>query len=1140
MFDVEKIKLPLHLGGLLSASPAFAISLIKKSFSDNPCVLVCPTQEDAEKFHSNLTFFFSFYNLPPPYFFSLRQSALEHYKIEDAALSHERLGALFQMHFSKNSVLVTSFPALAQKIIPKKTFVDHCGYIENKTTYNQDTFVQQLIFSGYISESTTQTPGSFSRRGSLVDVFSPHLKTPVRIEFFGDDVESIRSFDPQTQKSIQELHSFYFTPASEIILNDKNLELTKERIKEVCDARNIPPAKRLALTELLDQNIVLQSHHKLLPLFFQTNETLFFHTPENTLFFEIDPIKMNQEVKRFASVLETQNIETQDIVLESAAFFENPKKILEQLRLQKKGELSDTPFSQNASAINLTVHDHSELRTQLHFSRKKENPLEPLFQKITHLESLGTTMVFVSPAQKEVSRIEQLLNHHGKKTNIVTDATSLSSEGIHLIEGTLDQGFDDVHQNISFFSDAELFGKKKKTFKETSSVSPLQNLQELNIGDPIVHTDFGVGIFQGLKHLSLNQVEGDFILLEYAQGDKLFLPVYRLNKIHKFIGNGGAPTVDRLGNQATWEKTKQKAQKAVEEMAQELIKLYAKRKVATQKPFSKIGDAYLAFEADFPFEETRDQLKTLDDVSADLESDIPMDRLVCGDVGFGKTEIALRAAFRTVHEGKQVAVLVPTTILCQQHHETFRKRFENFAVKIDFLSRFKSTQEQKRIVDAFNKGELDIVVGTHRLLSQDVSPKNLGLLILDEEHRFGVKHKELIKQYKNQVHVLTLTATPIPRTLQLSMTGIRDLSVINTPPLDRKAVQTYLCERDDQLIQNAIRKELARKGQVYFLHNRVDTMDAMLLTLKTLVPEARILPAHGQMSETELEKRMLAFIHKEVDVLLSTTIIESGLDIPSANTMIINRADTFGLAQLYQLRGRVGRSDRSAYCYLLIPGEDMITRDALKRLKVLQKFSELGSGLNIALEDLEIRGAGNLLGASQSGFISNVGFELYTQLLEREIRRQKGEQIQTEIDPEIQTHLSAFLPESYCPSPSERVVLYRRLSNAQTSTELAELKNELIDRFGALPIQAQNLIEVIGLKIIAKKARVKSLKITPTKPIIEFGDHATINVDVLLRMIQKNKFLKLTPDQKLTLEIESQNDAIQETQKLLESLLLEP
>ena len=781
-----------------------------------------------------------------------------------------------------------------------------------------------------------------------------------------------------------------------------------------------------------------------------------------------------------------------------------------------------------------------ELQSDLIQNKKSERPFQTLATAIQNWVDMGQKIYIAISSENGFDRLEKILkpylsNFSFKKVQSLDDPASPFQ--ISFITGELFHGFSSQAHHLTIITEAEIFGEQK--FKQVEALTQeniLESLSELNIGDHVVHIDHGIGIYQGLQHMTINKVEHDFLIIQYLDQDKLFLPVYRLNRIHKYIsGDGKKAKVERLGSQ-NWEQSKKKAQKAIEEMAQELIELYARRKIAKGYSYSDPDDSYPNFEGEFPFEETRDQLKSIEEIFNDLESDKPMDRLVCGDVGFGKTEVALRAAYRVASEGKQVAVLVPTTILCQQHYQTFKKRFQNFAIEVDFLSRFKSNADAKETIEKLKSGHIDIMIGTHRLLSKDVEFSNLGLLILDEEHRFGVKHKEHIKKFRNKIDVLTLTATPIPRTLQLSMTGIRDLSVINTPPLDRKAVHTILSNFDDATIRGAVMRELARNGQIFFLHNRVESIYTMKTYLSKVVPEARIHVAHGQMNQHELEKTMLGFLNHDFDVLLCTTIIESGLDIPNANTLIVNRADTFGLSQLYQIRGRVGRSHKEAYAYFMVPDRDRMSRDAVKRLKVLKQFTELGSGLKISLHDLEIRGAGNLLGSKQSGQISNVGFELYSQLLEREIRKLKGENVKEDIEPEIQVNIAAFIPDDYIFEQSERLRFYKRLSGCKDDQELITIKNTLLDRFGPLPPTVENLFDVVDLKMAARESGVISIKIGGYSPVIEFSDRAPINVDRLLAMAKKNRNIRLTPDQKLVINFDSDVEPMEETKKILREL----
>ncbi|HEU0265679.1 MAG TPA: transcription-repair coupling factor, partial [Geobacterales bacterium] len=618
----------------------------------------------------------------------------------------------------------------------------------------------------------------------------------------------------------------------------------------------------------------------------------------------------------------------------------------------------------------------------------------------------------------------------------------------------------------------------------------------------------------------LSSAEGDFLLLEYAGGDRLYLPVDRLNLVSRYVGADGVePRIDKLGGVA-WEKAKGKAREAIEEMAQELLQLYAARQIEKGHAFAPSDELYQEFEASFTYEETPDQQAAIDDVLADMESERPMDRLVCGDVGYGKTEVAMRGAFKAVMEGKQVAVLVPTTVLAQQHQETFSKRFAAYPVHIEAISRFRPPREQKQIIERLNKGEVDIVIGTHRLLQNDIAFKDLGLLIVDEEQRFGVAHKERLKKYRTHVDIMTLTATPIPRTLHMSLMGIRDLSIIDTPPVDRLAIKTQVARLSDELVREAVLRELRRGGQVFFVHNRVQSIGAMADHLQRIVPEAKIAVAHGQMEEKELERVMLSFMHGESNLLLCTTIIESGLDIPLANTLIVNRADTFGLSQLYQLRGRVGRSKQRAYAYFLIPSEGAISPEARERLKVLQELTELGAGFRIATHDLEIRGAGDLLGAKQSGQIAAVGFDLYTELMDEAIRRLKGEELLERVEPEITLRIPAFIPEAYVKEQNQRLIIYKKLTQAEGDQEIDEVADELADRFGPLPEATTYLLNVMKLRLQLKKLLITTIDYDGRRLTLSFHPKTPVVAESIIALIQEDsRRYQLSPDYRLTADV---------------------
>lgn len=784
----------------------------------------------------------------------------------------------------------------------------------------------------------------------------------------------------------------------------------------------------------------------------------------------------------------------------------------------------ETLEEQTSAYHQVLVFPNTELK------QGPKNSLESLEPKLRLWRQQGFKVIALASTQSQVDRIRFLFSE--RNLSCITEIGSLSegfqwpAEGLVILteEEILATHRGTPHSRKRKRSEARPEKESEEGDSSAKAWSSLQALTDLSIGDAVVHVDHGIGRYHGLVRLNLSGAPSDFLLLEYANKDKLYLPVYRLNVIQKYIGSNEGLSLDRLGTQQ-FSKTKDKVREAVKKLAIDLIQLYAERKLRPGIRFSSPDSFFKEFEAQFPFEETPDQLKAIRDSLRDLESGRSMDRLVCGDVGYGKTEVAIRAAFRAVSEGKQVAVLVPTTVLAFQHEQSFKARMKDYPIQIESISRFKTSKEQKVILGNLAAGKIDIIIGTHRLLSNQVQFQDLGLVIIDEEHRFGVEHKERLKTIKINTHVLTLTATPIPRTLHMALSGLRDISLINTPPVDRLPIRTYVSRFDEPLIQRAILSELNRGGQVFFLHNRVQSIYEMAQTIRELVPSANVSVAHGQMSEKELEEAMIGFYQKRSNVLVCTTIIESGLDVPSANTIIINRADTLGLAQLYQTRGRVGRSETRAYAYLLIPDEGAITHDAKRRLEVIQKFVELGSGFQIASHDLEIRGGGDLLGAQQSGNINAVGFDLYMELLEEAIHELQGKLPsleETAREPEIKTPFPAFLSEEFVPDIHQRLSLYRRFSATTRESEITALEEELRDRFGALPVEAQNLIWLIRLKQLLKHNGIEALTVGPEKISMLPGSKSSLNPARAIALVaSKPDRYQLLPDSRFVAKLET-------------------
>ena len=765
---------------------------------------------------------------------------------------------------------------------------------------------------------------------------------------------------------------------------------------------------------------------------------------------------------------------------------------------------------------------HDELRRALAKQRSGETPLAPLVERIGAWRLEKRRTVLTASSLSHAERLRHLLGEHGIEARAVTEARPVwrwSRAGrVEVRVAHVSEGFVLPIENLAVVTEEEIFGprEKRRARSQWPDSAAVESLGHLALGDYLVHAEHGIGIYRGLVKLDLRGVEDEFLRIAYADDARLFVPVHRLNLIQRYAGSDGqVPRIDRLGG-ASWQKAKRSIRKSLRDMAEELIAVHAARELAPGHAFSPRDSLLEEFEATFPYEETPDQLAAIEESLADLQRPKPMDRIVCGDVGYGKTEVAVRAAFRVVMDGKLVAVLVPTTILCQQHEATFRQRFDGYPIVIESLSRFKGTREAVAVREGLAEGKIDIVIGTHRLLQKNVAFRDLGLLVVDEEHRFGVSHKERIKQLKKTVDVLTLTATPIPRTLQLAFTGLRDLSVIETPPADRLAIRTQLSRFSESMVREVILRELRRGGQVFYVHNRVKSIGAAHQMLMRAVPEARIIVGHGQLPERELEDRMLLFMRGEADVLLCTTIIESGLDIPRANTIVIDHADKLGLAQLYQLRGRVGRSSQRAYAYLLTPQQEALTKDAERRLEAIQDLSELGSGFRLANLDLEIRGAGDLLGGEQSGNLATVGYDTYMEMLQETIDELRGEVQEPELDPEIRLPVSARLPEDYVADVNQRLVLYKRLASCREDAEVDRIRDELLDRFGPLPDEATHLTEVIRLKIMARRLGVVAVDASDDEIVLTAGEQSKVDPERLVNLLtQANGGLRVTPGHKI-------------------------
>lgn len=1131
----------LRIAGLRGAARAFFLA---RCLAQEPAPTLCilPSLEAAEAFADDLRFFLGedraagrTVHLYPPW---------DVPPFEGLSPSNEILAAqiegLYYLVSAAQPIVVASIDALVQRVFPQEELIGATLSLQVARDLPLSDLVDHLVQWGYRRVPLVEEKGEVAVRGGLIDLLPPLADQPLRVEFVGDTVESIRTFDPSSQRSIGTIDEISLLPMR--LFSSTRLQAGRRAVEEAMAESELPHREQQRIAENLKSGLPFPGAEFLLPYLYPTLESLADYLPRNTTVWLVDPGQNDAELEAYLDRLTTAAAGAKPehrFAAPPAQLFCNKDELLSRLAAYRTITLDGV---ENLGAdVVASSSLLTGVRPQPH-GKTGERSLAPLAARVRQWQEEEVRVALVVSSSVQAAHLQNLLIGHDLRLPILAEPTGERKGAAPLAAitvGHLSQGFLLPADLLAFVTEEEIFGEKRhhRRARPRPVADYLTGLSQLTADDYVVHVDHGIAVYRGLRHLSVAGTEGDYLHLEYAGKDRLYLPVERINLVQKYSGaEGRTAALDRLGGQA-WEKTKRKTREAILAMARELLEVHAVRESTERPPVARLDDDYEEFVARFPFEETSGQRAAIDDVLADLRTEKPMDRLVCGDVGYGKTEVALRAAFLTVQSGKQVAVLVPTTILAQQHAETFVRRFADYPVRIELLNRFRSAQEVKAVLLGLASGVVDIVIGTHRLLQHDVVFKNLGMIVVDEEHRFGVAHKEKIKKLRHLVDVLTLSATPIPRTLNMALMGMRDLSVIETPPVDRQAIRTYVSRYEDKLVRAAILNELGRGGQVFFVHNRVETIERMARQLRELVPEAAISVAHGQMRESELEKVMLDFLHHRTNVLLCSSIIESGLDIPTANTIVIDRADQFGLAQLYQLRGRVGRSSNRAYAYLLIPGEHLLTDDARKRLDVLQELDDLGSGFRLAAHDLEIRGAGNLLGKEQHGNVAAVGFELYAQMLEDTVRELKGGEIEMRIEPDIQLSVPAYLPEVYIPDVNQRLVFYKKLANVKSRIDLEDLAYEMEDRFGPLPPLVLVFIEMMDLRRVLRDYLVTAVYRRAEKVTLHFHPDAPIKGERLVTFVQKDKGRShLSPDLRLTFTLKPEEDVMLAVKTLLETL----
>ncbi len=1102
--------------------------MVAQMFSqlNQPLVVVMPDAKKARAFMSDLVFFMSADRERIIFFPGSHYPGSKNISFHKDT-SASRLAALFSISetLGDRFLVVTYVEPILSFLIPKGVMTNSSELVMVNEEIDRDGLLENLEASGYTRSTLVEDPGEYAVRGGIVDIFSPGLKQPVRLEFFGDLVESIRHFSPYTQRGTKELVETIIVPATEAVITKQSLPHVQARLRKAGTQAGLAADKIRDYVNQIRDKGRFDGIESMLPIVYDALATLFDYLPQNTFFILDDADVLPDRAGDFHGGLRhhfNTLAEKKQLSLPPESVCREWQDAQEDIFDRKTLCFKALVLEEDklhANVISPNCSDNRALSESLRNRTKDDTPLTPLVEWIGQQQRDVQHILFVLSQDAQAKRLNSLLAPYGIEPKFCRDFSGLADmdPGLYFTVGTLSHGFIPDLENFCIVTEDEIFGRKRIRRRVSSKrdlkaqfIAP----EELKNGDFVVHLEHGVGRYEGLFSLTVSGLTQDFILVVYQDDDKLYVPVDRMEVIGKYIGvDGYTPVLDKIGSKS-WTNSKAKAKAEVEKMAAGLLDLYARRRVAKGFSFSRPDNYYNDFEAGFPYEETKDQLRAIDDVHLDMEKDTPMDRLVCGDVGYGKTEVAIRAAFKAVNDGKQVALVVPTTILAEQHLNTFRERFKDYPVITECLSRFRTRKEQTDILKRTAAGSVDIVIGTHRLLQKDVVFKSLGLLIIDEEQRFGVKHKEKLKEKRASVDVLALSATPIPRTLHMSLTGMRDISVITTPPADRQPIISYITKYEDAVVTEAVTKELDRKGQVFFVHNNIKTIFKTAENIQKLVPDAKVGVAHGRLSETELEKVMEQFIHQQINVLVCTTIIESGLDIPSANTMIIDKAERFGLSQIYQLRGRIGRGDDQAYAYLFISDESRLTKDARKRLAALMEHRDLGSGFQIAMKDLQIRGAGTALGASQSGHIAAVGYDMFLKLLDNAVKDMKGEHVAEPLEPEINASMSSGFPDDYIESVEQRLTIYRRLSRLSRVSDISDMKKELVDRYGKLPKPAENMLLKIMLRIFAIKAGVKRLDVTPDVLVLEFSpDHMTrtlTDIESILKKTTDAKFVKKT------------------------------
>lgn len=1035
-------------------------------------------------------------------------------------LTKDRLKTLLSIVNNEPATIITTFDGLMNKIVPIEKIASHILTIESGDTLDTAKLVKDLVSLGYERNYQVETEGQFSLRGGIIDIFPLTDENPIRIELWGDDIDSIRCFDISTQRSLKTLKEVSIFPATETILTESEKEKGIEKIEKECKKlsekfrKEFLTEEAFRLTESVRQfkealierssfdcnidSYVTYFYDELVSLidYFDKNNTLFILDEPSRL------VDLGKAIELEFTESMTQRLKKGYALPGTANLLYTKNEIMAKLSNTRCVALAALPVRKS---VYKTKDVHTVISKPI---SSYNNSFEALVKDLKRYKKNRYKVILVCASRSRAARLAADLSDEDIMAYFTDDLDKpVSPSQVMVIYGHISQGFEYPLLNLVFISESDIFkAQKKKRHKvKLYDGTKIKSMNELSVGDYVVHESHGLGIYQGIEQVTIDKITKDYMKISYKDGGNLFIPATALDSIQKYASKeGSVPKINKLGGKE-WETTKSKVKLAVEEIANDLVELYSKRQQSNGYVYGPDTVWQTEFEELFPFEETDDQLLAINATKKDMESTKIMDRLICGDVGYGKTEIAIRAAFKAVQEGKQVVYLVPTTILAEQHYNTFKERMKNFPVKVDLLCRFRSKKEQTETINKLKKGLVDIVIGTHRLLSKDVAYKDLGLLIIDEEQRFGVAHKEKIKKLRENIDVLTLTATPIPRTLHMSLIGVRDMSLLEEAPQDRMPIQTFVMEYNEELVREAINRELSRDGQVFYVYNKVKTIADMAAKIQALVPDANVRFAHGQMNEHELEDIMYEFVNGEIDVLISTTIIETGLDIPNVNTMIIHDSDQMGLSQLYQLRGRVGRSNRTAYAFLMYRKDKLLNETAEKRLAAIRDFTELGSGFKIAMRDLEIRGAGNILGNRQSGHMAAVGYDLYCKMLNEAVNERKGITADTSFTATIDLDVDAFIPDVYITNEHQKLDIYKRISAIENLSEKEDMIDELTDRFGALPKSVMNLLDIAYLRALCKDSYITEIKGEPGIVKLSIYENAKYEVEKIGQFVASYK-----------------------------------